>query len=134
MACALALLWPCRFGLAWGHEGHTVVALIAEKYMTQEAIATAGNLLDGSTIDAVASWADDYRRDHRETGPWRYIDIPLADSKIDLARECPKGDCVLVKTVEFLTVLRGPKADRASKAMALKFLVHFVGDLSPGLA
>jgi len=31
LAWALALLWPCRIGFGWGHEGHTVVALIAEK-------------------------------------------------------------------------------------------------------
>jgi hypothetical protein len=53
--------------------------------------------VDGATIDSVASWAD-YRHDHPETGPWHYIDIPLADSKIDLARECPNGACVVVKT------------------------------------
>ena len=34
-------------------------------------------------------WADEYRRDHRETGPWHYIDIPLADPKIGLARRVP---------------------------------------------
>jgi S1/P1 Nuclease len=85
-----------------------VVALIAEKYMTGEALTKAGNLLDGSAIDGVASWADDYRRDHRETGPWHYIDIPLADSKIDLARECPNGDCVI------FAVLRDSSGQRVS--------------------
>jgi hypothetical protein len=65
------------------------------KYMTGAALAKAGDLLDGSAIDAVASWADEYRHDHRETGPWHYIDIPPANSRIDLARECPNGDCVI---------------------------------------
>jgi hypothetical protein len=40
------------------------------------ALAKAGVLLDGSAIDTVASWADGYRRDRRETGPWYNIDIP----------------------------------------------------------
>jgi hypothetical protein len=31
----LAVLWPCRAALGWGHEGHAVVALIAEHYMTE---------------------------------------------------------------------------------------------------
>jgi hypothetical protein len=41
----LALLWPCRAGLGWGHEGHPVVGLIAEHYMTGAALAKAGDLL-----------------------------------------------------------------------------------------
>ena len=35
---ALAVLWPCRAALGWGHEGHAVVALIAEHYMTEPAL------------------------------------------------------------------------------------------------
>ena len=76
---ALAVLWPCRVALGWGPEGHAVIALVAERYMTQAALAKAGDLLDGASIEAVASWADEYRHDHRETGPWHFIDIPLAN-------------------------------------------------------
>lgn len=126
---ALGLASAPSPGLAWGREGHAVIALIAERYMTGDTRARAGNLLDGSTIDSVASWADDYRRDHPETGPWHYIDIPLADSTIDMARECPNGDCVIAKTEQFLAVLKDPAADRQSKTEALRYVVHFVGDL-----
>jgi len=129
LAAALALLCPGRAVFGWGHEGHVVVALIAEYYMAPAALTKAGDLLDGATIDSVASWADDYRRDHRETVPWHYIDIPLAVRRIDLARECPNGDCVIAKTEQFLAVLRHPKADQATKADALKFVIHFVGDM-----
>jgi len=125
----LALILSSSPSFPWGGEGHQVVGLIAEKYMTTAALAKAGDLLDGSAIDAVASWADEYRRDHRETGPWHYIDIPLADSKIDLARECPNGDCVIAKTEQFLAVLKDPNAAKDAKAQALKFVIHFVGDM-----
>jgi len=64
-----------------------------------------------------------------QTGPWHYIDIPLAESQIDLARECANGDCVITKTEQFLAVLKDPKADKDAKAQALKFVIHFVGDL-----
>jgi len=125
----LALILSSSPSFPWGREGHQVVGLIAEKYMTTATLAKAGDLLDGSAIDAVASWADEYRRDHRETAPWHYIDIPLADSKIDLARECPNGECVIVKTEQFLAVLKDPNAGRDAKAQALKFVIHFVGDM-----
>ncbi len=128
---ALILTGPASAqpGLAWGHEGHRVVALIAEQYLTPASKARATDLLDGSMIDAVASWADEYRRDHQETGPWHYINIPLADSKIDMARECADGNCVLAKTEQFLAILKGPNADKDAKAKALRFVIHFIGDL-----
>jgi S1/P1 nuclease len=70
-----------------------------------------------------------HSHDHPGAGPWHYIDIPLADSKIDLARECPNGDCVIAKTQQYLAVLKDPNGDRKAKAQALKFVIHFVGDL-----
>ncbi len=116
-------------GFAWGREGHEVVALIAGHYMSAAAVDRAKAMLGGESLEDVASWADDYRRDHPETGPWHYIDIPLADSTIDMARECADGQCVIAQTERFLAVLKDPKADQAAKAEALKFVVHFVGDL-----
>jgi nuclease S1 len=125
----LFLLWPCSVVLGWGYEGHEIIALIAERYMTKSALSTASRLIDGATIDEVASWAISYRRDHPETGPWHYINIPLADSQIDTAHECSGGNCVIGKTEQFLAVLRDPRASHQEKAEALEFVVHFVGDL-----
>ena len=129
-AASLALLFlAAQMGFAWGHEGHKVVALIAEHYMTSAALAKTRDLLGAGTIDSVASWADDYRRDHPESGPWHYINVPLTDSKIDMARDCPNAQCVIAPTEHFLSVLRDASADQARKAEALKFVIHFVGDL-----
>jgi hypothetical protein len=126
---ALVLVAAPPLGFGWGREGHEVVALIAEHNMTPAALERANAILGGASLEEVASWADEYRHDHRETAPWHFIDIPLADSRIDLARECPKGQCVVVKTEEFLSVLKDPNADQATRAEALKFVIHFVGDM-----
>ena len=114
---------------AWGREGHQIIVILAEHYMRPETATHMRELLSPESPEEASVWADEYRKDRRETGPWHYIDIPLADSKIDLARECPNGDCVIVKTEQFLTVLKDPNADKDAKAQALKFVIHFVGDL-----
>jgi hypothetical protein len=46
-----------------------------------------------------------------------------------MAKECPNSQCVIAQTDHFLGVLKDPKADKATKAEALKFVVHFVGDM-----
>ena len=125
----LILVAAPLLGFGWGREGHEVIALIAEQNMTPTALQRAKAILGGASLAEVANWADEFRQDHRETGPWHYINIPLSDSKIDLVRECPNGDCVIAKTEAFLAVLRNPNADRTAKAEDLEFVVHFVGDM-----
>jgi hypothetical protein len=117
---------------AWGRDGHQVVAIIAEHHLTPAARAQVLELLhaDGAThLAEVASWADDYRNQHRETGPWHFVDIELGDQRYDQARDCPKGECVVAKLSEFAKVLADPAASQADRIMALKFVVHFAGDL-----
>jgi hypothetical protein len=60
--------------------------------MTPAGLERAKAILGGASQEEVASWADEYRHDHRETAPWHFIDIPLADSSIDLATFRCKND------------------------------------------
>jgi hypothetical protein len=97
--------------------------------MRPETAARMRELLAPESPEDASVWADGYRGHHPETGPWHYIDIPLGDSRIDLARECPSGYCVTAKTEQFLAALKDPSADRNAKAQALRFVIHFIGDM-----
>jgi hypothetical protein len=46
-----------------------------------------------------------------------------------MPRECANRDWVLAKTEQFRAVLEDPKADRAVKGQALRYVIHFVGDM-----
>jgi nuclease S1 len=87
-------------------------------------------------IDAMAdasTWPDDIRSQRPETSPWHYIDIPLGtafdEARHNLEKFCPKEGCVISAIRENLKTLRSPGADARKKADALRFLIHFVGDL-----
>jgi hypothetical protein len=114
---------------AWGPEGHKVIALIAERNMLPTALEQTRVILGGESLEDVANWADHIKRERRYTARWHYIDIPLDASTLDLVRECPHGACVLVRAEQYLAILESPRADQTDKAEALKFVVHFVGDL-----
>ena len=127
---ALACLAGASPGLAWGPEGHRVVAIIAQKNLTPRALERAKALLGPyNTLAAISSWADDTRPDFPETGPWHYINIPLEANKVDLASECPRGDCVIAQIEKDEAALKDPHTSDADRSVALKFLVHFIGDL-----
>ena len=117
---------------AWSAEGHRVIALIAQSHLTPAAQASVARLLaiEGfSDMAAIASWADEFRGRHRETAPWHFVNIPLEAAAYDAARDCPALNCVVTKIDQFAAVLADRTASDRKREIALKFLVHLVGDL-----
>ena len=83
----------------------------------------------GIAMQSIASWPDQIRRERVATGPWHYIDIPIDMPHMDVARDCPKGDCVLAKIEEFQKTVVDPTTPAPQRREALMFLIHFVGDM-----
>ncbi len=153
---ALAVTTMPMHALAWGYVGHKLVAAVAWQYMTPAAREHVQALLaqDTDTLtppDFVnrATWADAYRNNHKETSAWHYIDIPYsaADSLEHAAAAepalcphpalpgqsaaigAPENDCIVDKIWQFEAELRDPATPVAEQVLALKFLMHFVGDV-----
>ena len=137
-------LAPSTWG--WGCKGHQVVALIAEAHLTPHARAMVMEILDASPISAdlrrycgvsgldafadSATWADDERSIRPETAGWHFLDIPRGAPKGDVAPYCPPSTgCVTSAIADQLAVLRKPDASAQERADALRFVIHFVGDL-----
>jgi len=131
---------------AWGCEGHQVVALIAERNLTSHALAMVQQILRDGPIDPILSryckegpadpiadastWADDIRTQRPETAPWHYVDIPVGTSSRDIAKFCPLPEsCVTRALTDELAALRSPGINPQKRAEALRFLIHFVGDV-----
>lgn len=94
--------------------------------MTPKAKKTVDALLGANPIDTklkrfcgdsvrdamadVSTWPDDVRNEQKN-GPWHYIDIPLGAIADNFA------------------ILRDASGDAAKRAEALRYLIHFAGDL-----
>jgi len=125
----LVLAW-CMPASAWGPEGHSLVARLAEAKLTAAACARVAEILGpDTTLASIASWADQVRRSRPETGPWHYIDVPIGRPHVDMARDCPKGDCVIARIEDFEKALGDPATNPEQRREALMFIVHFVGDM-----
>jgi hypothetical protein len=135
--CAFGLLLLVALpqkAIAWGPEGHSIVAEIAQRRLSKQAADAIAKILAPTpdtpvlalpSLASIASWADDYRALHPETGPWHFINTPL-NAPVDRARDCA-SECVVSKLESLRNDLRcGPDADKAD---ALKFAVHLVGDV-----
>ena len=113
----------------WGANGHRVVGEIAERHLTPTAQGEVQALLGGESLAQVSTWADRIRsRDEwRHADPWHYINAADDESFLEVERN-PHGD-VLSAIEQQSAVLADPTADRESRANAVRFLTHFVGDL-----
>jgi len=114
---------------AWGTEGHQVVALIAQSQLTPKARVEVDRLLaqePGETLASVSTWADEHRNPSRAS--WHYVNFPRGDCVYDESRDCPDGYCVVGAIKRQLQVL-GSNAPDDKRLNALKYVVHFVGDV-----
>jgi hypothetical protein len=116
--------------LAWGAEGHEIVAGIALQELTPKAREQVAALL-GSDAMLVhdSNWADEVRTQRPETGPWHFVDIPLQAPGYDAARDCAGGNCAVAQIANTRAILADPRSSVGAKQAALRFLIHLVVDV-----
>lgn len=113
----------------WGQKGHDTVAFIAENHLTPATAAAVSELLDGRSIVYWANWLDNasHTPEYAYTKTWHYKNID-ADETYRGSRKNPKGDVVRAINNQYL-VLASDTADRQQRQLALKIVVHLVGDI-----
>lgn len=131
---ALALLSPPAH--AWGPLGHRLVALLAWDDLTPQTRRQIDALLKDEpdpTLAGIAGWADNLRENDpvlgRKTSRWHFVNIGEHDCAYQKPRDCPGGDCVVEAIRVQTAILADTKRPRAERLQALKFVVHFVGDV-----
>jgi len=91
---------------------------------------------NNTTIEAVSVWPDEVRRspEYGYADNWHFVSIPRNAVKYDPATQCktsataPAGDCAIGGLAHFKNVfMNSPNA--AARFDALRFIVHFLGDL-----
>ena len=127
---------------AWGAQGHRLVGLVAANHLSLVAKRNVEWLLAPESLADVSSWADEVKEDVNQTAAWHYVNIPPKAPGYDRDRDCPRQpgvaagargdawrDCVVDRIQYNEARLANAMLDRADRAIAMKFLVHFVGDL-----
>src|SRR6476661_2947942 len=126
LAFILLLLMPSVLH-AWAREGHEIVAIIAEHRLQPDIREVVTALLGGTTFVEASMWADQVRA--KETAAWHYVNIPIDNDTYDADRHCQKEQCVIGQIERFRRVLGNKDADFSKRQKALKYLIHFLGDL-----
>lgn len=132
----LVLALTAAYGAAhaWSATGHMVIAAIAKRDLTPYALSEANRLLK---IDATeraddfitaGPWADDIRNARPETGNLHFINLHFRTDRKRVENE-PEKENVVTAIERYRKVLGDKTKPDAERADALRFLIHFVGDL-----
>jgi hypothetical protein len=128
-ALLVTLAGPLGAAARWYDLGHRLVARVAERRLTPGAAAAVRDLLGGQSLADASVWADDIRQYRHDADALHFVNIPLDAAGYDPARDCPGGRCIIAAIERDSRVLADPGAAPATRAEALRFLIHFMGDL-----
>lgn len=124
-----ALLLTTLQAFAWGPEGHMIVAEIAERRLTPAAQAAVAKLLPNQRLADVSNWADKVKGtpEFSHTKPWHFVDIPDGQTYESIQHDTA-GD-VITAINQMIATLQNSSASLTDRQNALKFIVHFMGDI-----
>ena len=137
MAAASIVPMATKAG-AWGPDGHRIVAEVAQRRMSEPARAEALRLLattGATSLADVSNWADAIRDQPshadlaRLTRPMHYMRFADATCRFEPASACVDGACIVGGVERFAAILGDRTRPDAEREQALRFVVHFIGDI-----
>lgn len=131
-AFTLALASANAPALAWGSNGHRITGAIADQNLSGVARANVRLLLLNEDLAEASTWPDEMKSDpatywQKEASPWHYITVKDGNSykPVDAPAE---GDAITALQ-GFTKTLKNPDAPATDRRLALRFIVHIIGDL-----
>ena len=128
---ALAALVPTP-ALVWGQAGHRIIGQLGSERIDGKTCAEIERIIDNESLAEAATFADEQKSNpdpfwQETASPWHYVTVPEGKTYAEVGAP-PEGDAYTALQ-RFTATLRDPSASKADKAVALRFIIHIVGDL-----
>lgn len=129
IALTLAMPVPAH---AWGQLGHRIIGELADERISGKTRAQIALILGEEDLAEASTWPDEQRSNpapfwQKEADPFHYVTVPQGKAYADVG--APAAGDALSALNRFAATVRDPDASPADKALALRFIIHIVGDL-----
>lgn len=126
---SLLLKTPGAF--AWGGMGHQVIGEIAERNLTPNARQSILNILGPEPLAISATWPDDIRddQDFKDFGDYHFVEVKTGDDFAKIPPEHMPVRSAYTVMAKYPNLIKNPSTPRSVKMVALKYLIHVIGDL-----
>lgn len=133
LAIVFALIYVPFTAGAWGVLGHRIVGEIADFYLQPKARKAVQQILGSESMAMTANWADFIKSDtsYNYLSNWHYVNFPDALSQSDVFSflDHQPAPNIYNKTNEMIAVLKNPKSTPEQKKLALRMVIHLMGDM-----
>ena len=118
---------------AWGVLGHRIVGEVADQYINGKTRKAIQQILGTESMAMTANWADFIKSDtsYNYLSNWHYVNLPADLAKTDVFSflDHQPGPNIYNKINEMVAALKNPASTAVQKKLALRMLIHLVGDL-----
>src|ERR1051326_5276222 len=134
--------------LAWGHEGHEVIAALAQTMLSNNVLAKVQSILQTNEMASVALWADQARQlmkyhtgpltnsdeakhfiaAHPDNADWHFLNLPLKTSGYDYNGRFATNTDIVHALTNCIAVLEGQPGS-ITTTQALRYIIHLAGDI-----
>ena len=118
---------------SWGLTGHRIIGEIAQNHLSKNAQKELKKIIGKETLAWWSNWPDFIKSDtswkHAEA--WHYVNVTpgmTKDSFVAALKALP-GKSLYSQLYETMAQLKDRNLSREQRQIALRFLVHLVGDL-----
>lgn len=103
---------------SWGDVGHQTVGEIAERILTSKAKQSINNILGPDKLAIVSTWPDSIKDDPEFNSfkAFHFIDTTAPKDLLTVMNKYP-------------VMIKSPSEERSVKIIALKYLIHVIGDI-----
>ena len=119
----------------WSEEGHAIITKVATRLISDQASRYLENHL-GEDLVKASVWADSDEASTRypESSEYHFSHTPYRDCQpFDIDRDCgfpgTEGLCIVTGLADAIAHATNPSVSREERADALKFVLHFMGDI-----
>jgi len=130
---ALLLVAVATALISWGVTGHRTIGKIAENHLNANAHKAVSELLGSESLADISTWADEVRSqpEYKSTASWHFLNLPLGLTYEAFKKQVENmgPDNVYGALLKNERDLTDKSTTKEQKIIALKFIVHFVGDL-----
>ena len=131
----VVLLFAPLYSFSWGVTGHRVVGEIAQKHLSGKAKKELRKLIGRETLAQWANWPDFIKSDTTGTwasaSKWHYVNVQGNLSKEEFMSKLQSlsGENLYTQIKAMTAQLKDKSLSQEKRQIALRFLIHFVGDL-----
>ena len=129
IGCLLLLCFLCSSADAWWADEHRIVAIIADRHLTDQARVEVQKILGDANLEEIANWGDSIKSQPqwKHSKSWHYMNL-ASDKNFASFKPIVGGD-ILWALNYFYDQLNTADASIADRRIALQFFVHLVADI-----